>query len=130
MTLLPGNRTRRTSAQRGFTLIEILITLVILIIGIYGMLRVFPPGFSAIEVSGQRTIAAQLAEAELARWKLHPEALPDAIVATDYDGALIQATIAGNADSLRSLLVFGEMAAVMPVGPAPIIIVSNINLKY
>jgi len=114
MTLLPGNRTRRTSAQRGFTLIEILITLVILIIGIYGMLRVFPPGFSAIEVSGQRTIAAQLAEAELARWKLHPEALPDAIVATDYDGALIQATIAGNADSLRSLLVFGEMAAVMP----------------
>ncbi|MFB3881999.1 MAG: prepilin-type N-terminal cleavage/methylation domain-containing protein [Armatimonadota bacterium] len=114
MGLLRDNRRGWTSGQRGFTLVEILITLVILVIGIYGMLRVFPPGFSAIEVGEQRTIAAQLAEAELARWKLHPEALPDAVVATDYDGALIQGTIAGNADSFRSLLVFGEMAAVMP----------------
>ena len=88
--------------------------MVVLLIGIYGMLRIFPRGFTAIEVSQQRTTAAQLAEAEIARWKLHPESLPDAIVATDYGGNLIQATIADNADSLRSILVFGELAAVMP----------------
>ncbi|GAG34992.1 unnamed protein product, partial [marine sediment metagenome] len=35
-----------------------------LMIGIYAMLRVFPRGFSAIEISQQRTTAAQLAEAE------------------------------------------------------------------
>ncbi len=104
--------------RRGFTLIEILITLVVLVVGIYGMLRVFPRGFTAIEVGEQRTIAAQLAEAELSRWKLHPEALPDAVVATDYDGVLIPATITlANSDrdaASQALLVYGEGAAVMP----------------
>jgi prepilin-type N-terminal cleavage/methylation domain-containing protein len=120
MAFVSGNRIGRASAARGFTLIEILITLVVLVIGIYAMLRVFPRGFSAIEVSEQRTIASQLAEAELARWKLHPEALPDAVVATDYDGALIPATIrladaATDPEGItRRLLVYGEAAAVMP----------------
>jgi prepilin-type N-terminal cleavage/methylation domain-containing protein len=114
MALLPSNRVRQGSAARGFTLIEILITLVVLVIGIYAMLRVFPRGFTAIEVGEQRTIASQLAEAELARWKLHPEALPDAVVATDYEGNLIGGTIRNNADTLTRLLVYGEAAAVMP----------------
>jgi prepilin-type N-terminal cleavage/methylation domain-containing protein len=114
MALLPSNRIRARRVPRGFTLIEILITLVVLVIGIYAMLRVFPRGFSAIEMSEQRTIASQLAEAELARWKLHPEALPDAVVATDYEGNLIGSTIRDNADTLTSLLVYGEAAAVMP----------------
>jgi prepilin-type N-terminal cleavage/methylation domain-containing protein len=120
MALVPSNRIRQASSVRGFTLIEILITLVVLVIGIYAMLRVFPRGFSAIEIGEQRTIASQLAEAELARWKLHPEALPDAVVATDYDGALIPATIR-LADAAKDpdgttvrLLVYGEAAAVMP----------------
>ncbi len=99
---------------RGFTLIELLLTLVVLLIGIYGMLRIFPRGFTAIEVGQQRTIAAQLAEAEIARWKLHPESLPDAVIATDYDGNLIRATIANDSESLSSILVYGELAALMP----------------
>ncbi len=110
----PSSRIRATCAPRGFTLIEILITLVVLISGIYAMLRVFPRGFSAIELGEQRTIAAQLADAELSRWKLHPESLPDAVVATDYDGNLIRAAITNNAETLQSLLVYGELAAVIP----------------
>ena len=104
---------RRCGRSPGFTLVELLVTLVVLLIGIYGMLRIFPRGYTAIQVSQQRTTAAQLAEAEIARWKLHPESLPDAVVATDYDGNLIQSTIVGNADSLRQLLVYGEMAALV-----------------
>ncbi len=115
MVQLKGDKRMTGGSKRsGFTLVELLVTLVVLLIGIYGMLRVFPRGYTAIEVSQQRTIAAQLAEAEIARWKLHPEALPDAVVATDYDGKLIGATIAGNATTLRSLLVYGELAAMMP----------------
>ena len=109
----PRPRVRRRGRAPGFTLVELLVTLVVLLIGIYGMLRIFPRGYTAIEVSHQRTTAAQLAEAEIARWKLHPESLPDAVVATDYDGNLIQSTIVGNADSLRQLLVYGEMAALV-----------------
>ena len=108
------NRARGGARRSGFTLVELLVTLVVLLIGIYGMLRIFPRGYSAIEVGQQRTTAAQLAEAEIARWKLHPESLPDAIVATDYDGNLIGATIAGNAETLKSLFVYGEMAGLMP----------------
>ncbi len=93
---------------RGFTLIEVLVALVVLMIGVYAMLRIFPPGFTAIELSQQRTAAAQLAEAELARWKLHPESLPDAIIATDYQGNPILGTIRNNAESLRQLLVYAR----------------------
>ena len=102
------------SAARGFTLVEILVALVVLMIGIYAMLRIFPRGFSAIELSQQQTTAAQLAEAELARWRLHPESLPDAIVATDYDGNLVDATLVNNSETLTSLLVYGELAAQIP----------------
>jgi prepilin-type N-terminal cleavage/methylation domain-containing protein len=105
-----GGRAR----ARGFTLIELLLTLVVLLIGIYGMLRIFPRGFMAIEVGQQRTIAAGLAEAEIARWKLHPESLPDAVIATDLEGNLIQATIVNNEDSLSSVLVHGGTTAFMP----------------
>ena len=101
---------------RGFTLIEVLVALAILVIGIYATMTIFPRGFSAIEAGQQRTVAAQLAEGEIARWKLHPEALPEAIVATDYDGNLITATLyntTGN-DNLERLLVFGEGAVFFP----------------
>jgi prepilin-type N-terminal cleavage/methylation domain-containing protein len=106
--------TGSASAARGFTLVEILVALVVLMIGIYAMLRIFPRGFSAIELSQQQTTAAQLAEAELARWRLHPESLPDAIVATDYDGNLVDATLVNNSETLTSLLVYGELAAQIP----------------
>jgi prepilin-type N-terminal cleavage/methylation domain-containing protein len=109
-----GGRRRGPRRARGFTLVELLITLVVLLIGVYAMLRIFPRGYTAIEVAQQRTTAAELAEAEIARWKLHPESLPDAVVATDYEGNLIQATIVNNADTLRDVLVWGEMAGIMP----------------
>lgn len=95
----------------GFTLVELLVTLVVLMVGIYGMIRVFPQGFSAIEVGQQRTTAAQLAEAEIARWKLYPESLPDAVVATSYDGAIIRGTVINSKESLQSLLVYDEWTA-------------------
>ncbi|UCC69765.1 MAG: prepilin-type N-terminal cleavage/methylation domain-containing protein, partial [Armatimonadota bacterium] len=105
---------RAVAGARGFTLVELLVALVVLLIGIYAMLRIFPRGFSAIEVSRQRTTAAQIAELELERWRLQPESLPDAIVATDYEGKLVEATLVNNAETLKSLLVYGEMAAKIP----------------
>ncbi len=98
----------------GFTLIEVLVALVVLVIGIYAMLRIFPPGYSAIETSQQRTVAAQLAEAELNRWRLQPDAIPDAIVATDYTGALISATLTNNPLNMGQLLVYGEVGTRVP----------------
>ncbi len=57
--------------------------------------RDLPRGFKALEASEERTLATQLAETELARWKLTPESLPDQIVATDYNGNVIEGTLVG-----------------------------------
>jgi hypothetical protein len=78
----------------------VLIALVILAIGVYAVLRIFPLGLQAIEASRQRTIAASLANAELERWKLlagsgNMYSLPEAIIATDYEGRLIDMTDPG-----------------------------------
>ncbi|NIM05638.1 MAG: prepilin-type N-terminal cleavage/methylation domain-containing protein [Armatimonadetes bacterium] len=78
--------------RAGLTLIEVLIALVILAIGVYAVLKIFPVGFGAIEATRQRTVAASLANAELERWKLlagDMYTLPEAVVATDYGGSLI-----------------------------------------
>lgn len=103
---------------RGFTLIEVLVALAILVIGVYAMLTIFPRGFTAIEAGQQRTVAAQLAEGEIARWKLHPESLPDAIVATDYNGDLIAATLyntyTSDFSNVERLLAYGEGAVFFP----------------
>jgi prepilin-type N-terminal cleavage/methylation domain-containing protein len=113
---------------RGFTLVELLVALVVLLIGIYAMMRIFPRGFSAIEVSRQRTTAAQIAEAELERWRLHPESLPDAIVATDYEGNLVAATLVNNAETLQSLLVYGDPASYQALElPKPKVNVGNLD---
>ncbi len=95
----------------GFTLVELLVAVVVLMIGIYAMMRIFPGGFSAIEAGHHRTVAAQLAEAELARWRLDPDTLPDAIVATDYQGRLVGVTLVNTVDNLPQLHVWGELAA-------------------
>ncbi|MGD0113964.1 MAG: prepilin-type N-terminal cleavage/methylation domain-containing protein [Armatimonadota bacterium] len=97
---------RRSPGEGGFTLIELLIALVVLMIGIYGMLRVFPSGYSAVEATQQQTTAAQLADGELARWKLDPESLPDAIVATDYSGKVIPATLTDSMQNIPQYLTY------------------------
>jgi len=98
---------------RGFTLIELLVALVVLVVGVYGMLRIFPPGYTAIEAGQQQTTAAQLADAEIARWRLDPEALPDAVIATDYNGRAISATLINSGDNLGQVLVFARETALM-----------------
>ena len=112
-----------TRPTHGFSLIELLIAVVVLMIGIYGMLRVFPSGYTAVEATQQQTTAAQLGDAELARWKLDPESLPDAILATDYSGKLIRATLtnsvntlSGNqTDGIPPYLTYSTKAAVVPL---------------
>jgi hypothetical protein len=112
---------RRTRGQ-AFSLVEVLIALVVLMVGIYAMLRIFPRGYRAVELTEQRTTAALLAEAELNRWRLQPDALPDAVVATDYQGVAIPALLTGSAETLTGapslysrVLVYGERAARMPL---------------
>ena len=78
--------------KRGFTLLEVLVAMAILVIGIYALIRIFPVGLASIEYGKSRTIAAQLAEKQIAHWRLRADNLSDAIAGweagsypTDYD---------------------------------------------
>lgn len=65
----------------GFTLVEVLVALVILGVGVYASIAIFPTGFAAMEYNRHLTTAARLAQSEVQRWKDRASALPDAIVA-------------------------------------------------
>jgi prepilin-type N-terminal cleavage/methylation domain-containing protein len=68
------------SREAGFTLVEVLVALVVLLIGAYVALRIFPSGFAAIERARQESLAARLADQEIQRWQLAMGSLPEAIV--------------------------------------------------
>jgi prepilin-type N-terminal cleavage/methylation domain-containing protein len=108
------------ASRQGFTLAEVLIALVVLLLGVYAMMSIFPRGYTAVAESQSRTTATQLAEAELARWKLDPDSLPDQIVATDDSGTLIPATLYGSGSTatgtgtVASLLIYGSGTELLP----------------
>lgn len=63
-----GNSRRRShsgGASRGFTLIEVLVAMVILVIGIFALIELFPPGFLTLQISAEDTAANNLARGEL-----------------------------------------------------------------
>jgi prepilin-type N-terminal cleavage/methylation domain-containing protein len=82
-----ANRTH--NRRQGFTLIEVLIVLVILLVGILALLQIFPVGFSTIESSQNRSTASVLTEGEVERQKLRTANLPDVIAG--WDGGMATA---------------------------------------
>jgi len=83
----------RSLGEGGFTLVEVLVALILLLIGAYATLRLFPAGFAAIERSRYESIAARLADQEIQRWRLSVGSLPEAIVWGDSStGSLIYRT--------------------------------------
>ncbi len=73
--------------QKGISLIEILVAMVIFVTGILIVLQIFPGGFSTVRQTEYATIANRLAQSELERIKGRIENLPDGIVAIDPQNA-------------------------------------------
>ncbi len=76
------------SSNRGTTLVEILVVMVILLVGILTIVQLFPTGFSVVRAAESRTIAGKLAEGEIERWKNLSANLPAGILPIDQDGAV------------------------------------------
>jgi prepilin-type N-terminal cleavage/methylation domain-containing protein len=85
-TIARSRRGRAHGLRSGFSLIEILVVLVILLIGILTILRLFPGGFLTIRRTGEITAAEALANQMLASMK-EAQGLPDSIIAVVPDGA-------------------------------------------
>ncbi|MBX7258572.1 MAG: prepilin-type N-terminal cleavage/methylation domain-containing protein [Candidatus Hydrogenedentes bacterium] len=54
----------------GFSLVEVLVSMAVLAVGIVAVTRLFPQGLRATRVAQERTIAAELADSNLARLRM------------------------------------------------------------
>ena len=80
---------RRHGHQRGTSLIEVLVVLVILVVGIFSIARLFPGGFFAVRSAENNTFADRLAQAQLETLKQNDAFLLDAVyMYSNADGFL------------------------------------------
>jgi prepilin-type N-terminal cleavage/methylation domain-containing protein len=70
-------------AQRGVSLIEVLVVLVILVTGILTIIRLFPSGFFSIQSTGNAALANSLGSAAIDLGQQSAQSLPDAILPDD-----------------------------------------------
>jgi prepilin-type N-terminal cleavage/methylation domain-containing protein len=69
--------------QRGVSLIEVLVVLVILVTGILTIIRLFPSGFFSIQSTGNAALANSLGSAAIDLGAQSAESLPDSILPDD-----------------------------------------------
>ncbi len=62
------------------TLIEVLVVMVVLVVGIFAAVRLFPPGLLTIKQTQEQTMAQRLATEELDRWEAHTANLPSGVI--------------------------------------------------
>ena len=80
--MLYFSHNRKTGAgrsQRGASLIEVLVALILLVVGIYSIARLFPGGFFSLRSAQDSDVADRLAQAQLEQLKQDNNFLLDAV---------------------------------------------------
>lgn len=77
-------RFRRDRHRQGATLVEILFTIVIFLVGILAVVQIFPKGLDILKTNRAHTVASQLAHSEIERIKGASTQLPEAILPVQY----------------------------------------------
>ncbi len=96
---------RRTRYQRGSTLIEVMIAVLVLAVGLLGLMSLQINGKKATFQALQRSSASTLAQDMLTRLRVNPNTSADpTLFATDYDtGALIGSGLGGGQQAALGL---------------------------
>ena len=87
MTVSQFQSGKRQQAQRGVSLIEVLVVLVILTVGILTIIRLFPSGFFSIQSTGNAALANSLGGAAINLGQQDAQSLPEAILPDDLNPA-------------------------------------------
>lgn len=66
--------------NRGTSVVEVLVVMVVLLVGILTAIRLFPPGFASVRHAENVTFAGRLAQYEIERWKDNAQNLPDGVL--------------------------------------------------
>lgn len=69
--------------RRGFSLAEVLVAIVILLIGVVVALKIFPVGFNIFSEAQQTHVALKLLNAAITGFEQDPDSLPDMILPVD-----------------------------------------------
>ena len=80
MTVSQFQSGRRQQTQRGVSLIEVLVVLVILVTGILTIIRLFPSGFFSIQSTGNAALANTLGGAAINLGEQDAQSLPESIL--------------------------------------------------
>jgi len=88
--------------RRGFTLVELLVAIIILLVGVVAALRIFPPGFAAFNDAKKETISGALLDNSFNFLADNADSLPDAILPVDSSAST----------AIASRLDFGDLRAV------------------
>ncbi len=75
--------------NRGTSLVEVLVVMVVLLLGIMTIVRLYPTGFQSVRHAESITFANRLAQYELERWKNNSANLPDGVLPIDDSGAVL-----------------------------------------
>lgn len=70
--------------QRGTSLVEVLVVIVIFLVGILAILQIFPGGLSVLRTTSNNTVAANLARAQMQQIKGTAGELADVIAPVEY----------------------------------------------
>jgi type II secretory pathway pseudopilin PulG len=77
--------------QKGTTLVELLVVIVVFLVGILAVVQIFPKGFQILLTTRNNAQASALARDMVEHLKASPDQIPDAIVAVHYvNGTPIQ----------------------------------------
>lgn len=77
---LSTRKPARLHRESGASLVEVLVVMVVLLVGIFTFVRIFPTGFEVLQMSANETVAHRLAQAEVEFWRKNSENLPEGIV--------------------------------------------------
>ena len=83
--IAPRTARQAVRRQRGTSLIEIMVVLVVLLIGLFMALRIFPAGFGIIRANGNRSLATRLAEQQMSQMRSDVANLPSGVLFTYPD---------------------------------------------
>ncbi|MEI6521638.1 MAG: prepilin-type N-terminal cleavage/methylation domain-containing protein, partial [bacterium] len=82
MAKVIGNR------KRGFSLVEVLVAVAILLVGVVAALYIFPPGFASFKKSQDDDVASKLVQKYADDLLKNPDSVPDAIMPVDTSYSL------------------------------------------
>lgn len=87
-----NRRRQKRIAQGGISLIEIMVVLVVLLIGVFTVIRIFPIGLGTLRATENRTIASHLAQQLLEQVKADQDSLPLGVTFKVIDSDTTSAT--------------------------------------